>query len=352
MSFTNQMKKKILENSDSYNSIKNENELLKNKLKIESDNYKELNKKLDSYKNEIQNLKDKINNHEEILNNNHQLLNILFIDFELKPKCLLKNIQVLCQETLNFIVNVCKKHDLDYWLIGGNLLGAVRHEGFIPWDDDIDIGMLRKDFNKFNRVTSEEIELNNLDDFVKLKINPLWGENLIHAFTKVDCVIFDDTAIAGVDVFPYDLAKNNNLDRNEFRNFRDEIWTRLIQGEDEEKIFKDYYEKFNLDYDDGDYILPNPTVLNYFLKNIEELFYWDKNKIFPLNEIKFNGKYYNCPRDPHHFLSAEYSNYMEIPINSNFQHQNTDKLKNIENINDYLEECIPRLKKANENFKF
>lgn len=50
---------------------------------------------------------------------------------------------------LEYLKVICKENAIEWFLIGGSAIGAVRHKGFIPWDDDIDLGMKRKDFEKF-----------------------------------------------------------------------------------------------------------------------------------------------------------------------------------------------------------
>ena len=66
-----------------------------------------------------------------------------------------RDVQLVLLEMLKDIDALCKKHNIRYWLTGGSALGAVRHKGFIPWDDDADIGMLREDYEKFQRVVHE-----------------------------------------------------------------------------------------------------------------------------------------------------------------------------------------------------
>ena len=66
-----------------------------------------------------------------------------------------RDVQLVLLEMLKDIDALCKKHNIRYWLTGGSRLGAVRHKGFIPWDDDADIGMLREDYEKFQRVVHE-----------------------------------------------------------------------------------------------------------------------------------------------------------------------------------------------------
>ena len=60
-------------------------------------------------------------------------------------------------EVFAAFVEICEKYDLPYFLNGGTAIGAVRHQGFIPWDDDMDVAMLRDDYEKFLQVAPGEI---------------------------------------------------------------------------------------------------------------------------------------------------------------------------------------------------
>jgi lipopolysaccharide cholinephosphotransferase len=129
----------------------------------------------------------------------------------------LKELQAIEFDLLVKFDEVCRKHKLTYFLIAGTLLGAVRHKGFIPWDDDVDVIMPRADYEKFNLLSSEfnapyflqtpETDKGYLYSITKIKnsetsgVNPLragFGFNFglwIDVFPLDKCVLEDREAI-------------------------------------------------------------------------------------------------------------------------------------------------------------
>ena len=104
-------------------------------------------------------------------------------------------------EMLQEVDRICQKHNLVYTLAYGSLLGAIRHKGFIPWDDDIDIWMPREDYNRFKEICKTELnekyfyQGNETDKeyfylFDKLRANDTYLRKLFYLNTKYITVFF------------------------------------------------------------------------------------------------------------------------------------------------------------------
>lgn len=70
----------------------------------------------------------------------------------------LKHLQKVQLMMLKYLIKVCEENNLTYFIYGGSLLGTIRHHGFIPWDDDIDVIMFREDFEKLNKIFEQDID--------------------------------------------------------------------------------------------------------------------------------------------------------------------------------------------------
>lgn len=114
-------------------------------------------------------------------------------------------------QILDTVVEFCDKNNINYFLVSGTLLGAIRHQGYIPWDDDIDIGMLRSDYKRF-------LELFNTHCNEKKDINyslysPETSDKCTIFFTKIcikDTLVIDNNLSqqenygVNIDLFPID----------------------------------------------------------------------------------------------------------------------------------------------------
>ena len=128
-----------------------------------------------------------------------------------------KQLQLAQLKIAKEIKRICEKNNINYFLDAGSMLGAVRHEGFIPWDDDMDIGMLDEDYKKFLKIASKEIGeeffLDNyeLDKeyglvFSKVRLKDTLYRERLGSTTAKHQEIF-------VDVFPYFYRPENEKER-------------------------------------------------------------------------------------------------------------------------------------------
>lgn len=125
----------------------------------------------------------------------------------------LEHLHICLLDIMSEVDRICSENSIGYSLIGGSMIGAVRHHGFIPWDDDMDIGMLRQDYEKFISICESRLDkkyfLQTYDSdpkynygYAKMLLN---GTELVefgHERTKYRKGIF-------VDIFPFDTVPNN-----------------------------------------------------------------------------------------------------------------------------------------------
>jgi lipopolysaccharide cholinephosphotransferase len=241
----------------------------------------------------------------------------------MNEKDLVKGKQVMVNILIE-IDRICNNNNIDYWIDYGTLLGAVRHGGFIPWDDDIDIVMPRKDYNKFTKLAQEEL---SREYFFQNK--DVDKDNYILA-TKVRHrkSIYVEYGNEGdkpngsngifVDIFPLERVKNKNLKKiNFFRQlyhispFKPKYQstkTKFLNYSFSflypfRRAFKFIIEKL---YDEqGDinicgYEVPFTTSYPYKL-------------IYPIKQIEFEGYLFNCPQHERAILKTLFGDFMQLP---------------------------------------
>jgi lipopolysaccharide cholinephosphotransferase len=249
-----------------------------------------------------------------------------------------KELQKILLEIYCDIAEVCRKYNLNIMLGGGTCLGAVRHQGFIPWDDDMDLMMPRKDYNKLLEVFY--IELGEKYDLVDL-LRTHSGQKLFAKIMKKDTTFIEsvtniDNSPTGifVDIFPIEFLPDNpilrpvflffahfftksilviigyqlgfNLQSKARRIARYRIFGKLTS-------FMSIY-KWNFLYSifisscNGTKYCTIPSGLKGVYKELQPV-----DTFFPLSVGVFEGKKVNLPHKYDTYLKNLYGNYMELP---------------------------------------
>lgn len=234
----------------------------------------------------------------------------------------LRKMQLRMLEMLTFIDSICEKHNINYWLAYGTLLGAVRHNGFIPWDDDLDIELLKDDYDKLINILKKD-----LTDNYYLQIHST-DRNYVFPIAKLR----DGKS---------HISENRNADQNyKYRGIYIDIFyidkgnTFLARAT---PIIQKLIADLNFIKNDRMKIIPLIRHLLFvlfhrvifpflrFLTNIFGLntlippygtgFTVKRNlgDIFPLKKIRFEGKYFNAPQNTDDYLKELYGDYMKIP---------------------------------------
>lgn len=223
----------------------------------------------------------------------------------------------------------CIENDISYYLCYGTLIGAVRHKGFIPWDDDIDIFMIRKDYDKFLKSFPNEEDKLNLK-LVNYKTKPYYGRNLSKVIDTNTVLIepqykTDDPIGVFVDIWPLDGLPNNKIHR----------WFYIKKANLLKKMILASSMKYNSEYTFckkigillGKILNPKKAVIkmDYIARkyNYEDSNYvkcypakhvlYDKNDFEGRILMEFEGEQFYGPKNYDSILKAEYGDYMKLP---------------------------------------
>lgn len=232
-------------------------------------------------------------------------------------------------EIMKKIHQFCEENKIEYFLSYGSLIGAIRHKGFIPWDDDIDIFMARPEYEKFLKLFPKYEEKLNLK-LVNHKTVPYYGRNLSKVI-DTNTVLYepvyksDDPIGVFVDIWPLDGVPNNRIIR----------WWHIKKANFLKKLILASSMKKNDAYSMGKNIcitianLFNSKKLVLYMERIAKQYLYEKSdyvKCYPAKhvlykktnfnkrvEVKFEDSIFYAPIGYDKILRDEYGDYMNLP---------------------------------------
>ena len=239
---------------------------------------------------------------------------------------------------MDYIHNICREKGINYSLAYGSLLGAVRHRGFIPWDDDLDIALKRDQYDKLYQAILEDN--NSIYKVVS------WGNDsrYPYPFYRVydSRTVYENNYIQNdielgicVDVFPFDDYKDVNKEITKLDMYRRLSVYTLYGIRNKEAGIKNIVrylmlvafrltrvKTWNKKLNDCSKVPVNSEYIDYLMESKKYSTKIDAKALDQIVEFKFEDRVYNIPTDYDHILTTIYgADYMEIPpIEKRIQH--------------------------------
>ena len=241
-----------------------------------------------------------------------------------------RDVQIVLLEMLKDIDGICRKHQITYWLNGGSALGAVRHCGFIPWDDDADIAMMQSDFKRFIEVLKVDLpkdkyifqcyythdKYNVLIPGMKIRKRNTYVKE-VNTLLKNRCEGLDANGVF-IDVFVYDYCSKHRFVDLLFRMVNRVMMPVLVVADNlgfTASRLKALYMHNALLYGrlhkDSEYI---GFDLTWTFHPISKPFIFKKSDIFPVQYVPFEDTLLPIANHPHDFLCIAIApDYMILP---------------------------------------
>lgn len=237
-------------------------------------------------------------------------------------------------DIMDEIHRVCEENNINYFLVGGSLIGAVRHDGFIPWDDDLDIGMFREDYDKFIDIAKSKLKEEFFLDYFSNK------EDSYLPFAKIrkkDTLYeekgkekYNGPKQIWVDIFPFDGVKKKKSFMLKIKSKMLKLSTSIlgtklgIERKKNVKILKVLSKIIPRKFLLGIYkMVENNTLENTYVADFASLYsidkeVYDKSVFYPVQKHRFENKQYYIPNDYDSILTQVYGKnlikYKEVDV--------------------------------------
>jgi len=266
-------------------------------------------------------------------------------------------------EILKYFKKIAEENDINYFLYAGTLLGSVRHQGFIPWDDDIDIGMLRKDFEKFEEFfinsdyekagyfyMSRKLYPFNAQPFSKIRSKNMNIRERMPATQKGNFGPW-------IDIFPFDNIPNDSKKRREqynkvtfYNNIIKKIMLFQVVPENKglkrrfkvvlqkinEKIYPLYFFMPYIYKKRNKYMTMYNDVETSHVADLSFLYYKDyedysrhifkKEYLEDFTDGQFETEFFKIPKKYDEILTIMYDEYMILPPDSERKTHNIEEV--------------------------